>query len=184
VFLKKDFMIYSFIIGIKNNKDFIREYHIPSEYSLFDFKRFIASELDFDDSQQSVFFLLDKDDEKTESYSLFDMGYGAMDTVTLYDLNNKGMERLLYTFDFFNDRSLYIEFQGETDELSRVCYPAVIQSKGDAPGQFVEKIHDNINGTKSAKDNDDDDDDDDYDDDDDDDDKYNDIYGYNEFIEN
>jgi hypothetical protein len=122
----------------------MREYHVPAEYSLFDFKRFIASELDFDDSQQSVFFLLDKDDNKIASYSLFDMGHGAMDTVTLEDLSNNGMEKLLYTFDFFNDRSLYIEFRGETEILPRLHYPIVVQSKGDAPGQFAEKIEDNI----------------------------------------
>jgi hypothetical protein len=122
----------------------MREYHIPSEHSLYDFKRFIVSELDFDDSQQSVFFLLDKDDKKIASYSLFDMGHGAMDTVTLEDLSNKGMEKLLYTFDFFNDRSLIIEFRGETEKQPRVNYPTVVQSKGDAPGQFVEKIEDNI----------------------------------------
>jgi hypothetical protein len=157
----------------------MREYHIPSEYSLFDFKRFIASELDFDDSQQSVFFLLDKNGKKIESYSLFDMGYGAMDTVSLYDLQNKGMEKLLYTFDFFNDRSLYIEFRGETDELPRVYYPAVVQSKGDAPGQFVEKIEDNIEDKMPANsDDDDDDNNDDTDDDDNNDDA--DLYDYNE----
>jgi hypothetical protein len=123
----------------------MREYHVPSEYSLFDFKRFIVSELDFDDSQQSVFFLLDKDDKKIASYSLFDMGHGAMDMVTLEDLSNDGMEKLLYTFDFFNDRSLYIEFRGEAEVLPRLYYPTVVQSKGDAPGQFAEKIEDDIN---------------------------------------
>jgi hypothetical protein len=160
-------MIYSFLTGIKNNANFMREYHVPSEYSLYDFKRFIVSELDFDDSQQSVFFLLDKDDRKTESYSLFDMGHGAMDTVTLEDLNSRGMEKLLYTFDLFNDRSLYLEFQGETEAMPRMYYPAVVQSKGDAPGQFVEKIFDNINGNKSIDDDDGDDD----------------FYGYNEYEE-
>jgi hypothetical protein len=123
----------------------MREYHVPSTFSLYDFNRFIASELDFDDSQQSVFFLLDANGKKIESYSLFDMGYGAMDAVTLEDLNSKGMTNLLYTFDFFNNRSLYIEFQGETDALPRVSYPVVAQSKGDAPGQFIEKFEDDIN---------------------------------------
>jgi hypothetical protein len=143
----------------------MREYHVPSEYSLYDFKKFIVSELDFDDSQQSAFFLLDKDDRKTESYSLFDAGYGAMDTVTLENLNSKGMEKLLYTFDFFNDRSLCIEFKGETEKLPRVYYPVVAQSKGDAPGQFSEKIEDDFE-RKTYMDDDDDDDDDGYDDED------------------
>lgn len=160
----------------------MREYHVPSKYSLFDFKRFIVSELDFDDSQQSLFFLLDRDERKIKSYSLFDMGHGAMDMVTLEELNTNGMEKLLYTFDLFNDRSLDIEFQGETDELPRVSYPVVAQSKGDAPGQFSEKVDDNINGHihVNKDENLDEDDDDDYDKDKDDDD----LFDYNELIEN
>ncbi|MDR1340052.1 MAG: plasmid pRiA4b ORF-3 family protein, partial [Prevotellaceae bacterium] len=150
-------MIYSFIIGIENNKNFMREYHVPSEYSLYDFKRFIASELDFDDSQQSVFFLLDRDGKKIESYSLFDTGHGAMDTVTLEDLNGKEMKSLLYTFDFFNDRSLLIEFLGEAEKLPRIYYPFVAQSKGKPPGQFFEVFEDEL----PEVDDDDDDDDDD-----------------------
>jgi hypothetical protein len=150
-------MIYSFLIGIKNNKNFAREYHVPSEYSLFDFKRFIVSELDFDDSQQSVFFLLDKNDKKVASYSLFDTGHGAMDTVTLKDLCNKGMEELLYTFDFFNDRSLHIKFQGEVEAQPRVYYPLVFVSKGDAPRQFFEKIEDDSEWKILISDYDDDD---------------------------
>jgi hypothetical protein len=75
---------------------------------------------------------------------VFDMGHGAMDTVTLENLRNKGMEKLLYTFDFFNDRSLYIEFMGEIEAEYKVYYPLVVQSKGNAPGQFFEKIEDDI----------------------------------------
>jgi hypothetical protein len=122
----------------------MREYHVPSEFSLYDFNRFIASELDFDDAQQSVFFLLDSDGKKTESYSLFDTGYGAMDAVSLEDLNNKEMKKLLYTFDFFNDRSLLIEFIGEAEKLPRICYPFVAQSKGNPPGQFFEILEDEL----------------------------------------
>jgi hypothetical protein len=150
-------MIYSFIIKT-TNKNFLREYHIPSEFSLYDFKRFIVDELDFDDSQQSVFFLLDDNGKKLESYSLFDMGDGAMDAVTLDNLNNKGMRNLLYTFDFFNDRSLSIEFQGEIEVEPRVYYPIVFFSKGNAPGQFVEKIEDDINDEMLMDDDEDEDD--------------------------
>lgn len=130
-------MIYSFLITT-GNKKFLREYHIPSEFSLYDFRRFIENDLDFDDSQQGVFFLLDKNGKKTESYSLFDTGYGAMDSVILEDLKKRKMSKLLYTFDFFNDRSLHIDFQGEVETLPRKYYPLVALSKGDAPGQFSE----------------------------------------------
>jgi hypothetical protein len=136
----------------------MREYHVPSECSLFDFKQFIVADMSFDDSQQSMFFVLDKDDNKTESYSVFDM-----DMVSLEDLCNKGVEKLLYTFDFFNDRSLSIDLQGETERQPRVYYPAVVQSKGDAPNQFYEKIVNNIDNVMFAGFNDDDDDEDLYD---------------------
>jgi hypothetical protein len=141
-------------MGMENNSNFMREYHIPSEFSLYDFKQFIASELDFDDSQQSVFFLLDKNGRKTASYSLFDMGDGAMDTVTLADLNGKGMKMLLYTFDFFNNRSLFVEFLGEIEKSPKNHYPFVAQSKGKAPGQFVETREDELPVTEDFDDDD------------------------------
>ena len=130
-------MIFSFIIT-SSQKNFMREYHVPSDFSLYDLRRFIESDLDFDDSQQGVFFLLDKKGKKVESYSLFDMGNGSMDTVVLEDLSSKKNFRLLYTFDFFNDRSLYMDFQGEAEPIPRKHYPIVAAAKGDAPGQFSE----------------------------------------------
>ncbi|MDR2424505.1 MAG: hypothetical protein LBD59_07250 [Prevotellaceae bacterium] len=128
-------MIYSFIITT-DRKDFMREYHIPAAFSLYDFRRFIENDLDFDDSQQGAFFLLNSEGKKIECYSLFDTGNGTMDSVNLIDMSNKEMSKLLYTFDFFNKRSLCIEFTGETEALPRTDYPLVAQSKGAAPGQF------------------------------------------------
>ncbi|MDR1595169.1 MAG: hypothetical protein LBS43_11925 [Prevotellaceae bacterium] len=131
----------------------MREYHVPSEYSLFDFKQFIVADMDFDDSQQSIFFVLDENDKKTASYSVFDM-----DMVSLEDLCCKDVKKLLYTFDIFNDRSLYIEFQGITEAQPRIYYPTVIQSKGEAPNQFSEKIIDNITNVMFNEDDEDDED--------------------------
>jgi hypothetical protein len=148
----------------------MREYHVPSEYSLFDFKQFIVADMDFDDSQPSVFFVLDESNKKTESYSLFDM-----DMVSLDDLCSRGMRKLLYTFDLFNDRSLYLEFLGETEKQPRVYYPVIVQSIGDAPNQFFEKIEDDIDKNMSADDDDDDDEDDDNNDDE--------IFEYEEIFE-
>lgn len=130
-------MIYSFIVTT-TQKGFTREYHVPSDYSLYDFRRFIEHDLDFDDSQQAAFFPLDKNDRKTACYSLFDTGYGSMDSITLEDIANKKTTKLLYTFDLFNNRSLLIEFSGETEPVPRTDYPAVALRKGNPPGQFAE----------------------------------------------
>ena len=127
-------MIYSFIVT-SNQKNFIREYHVPAEYSLYDFRRFIENDLEVDDSQQVVFFILDEQENKKESYSLFNM-----DTVILEDLkNSEKLVKMLYTFDVFNDRSLTIMFQEEVEPQPRVSYPIVYMSKGDNPNQFNEK---------------------------------------------
>jgi hypothetical protein len=141
---------------MENNIRFRREYHVPSDYSLYDFKQFIAYDLTFDDTQQSVFFLLGEDDEKVASYALFDMGHGSMDMIMLSDLVGKGMKKLLYTFDFFNTRSLIVEYAGERDRFPRVSYPYVAQSKGNAPGQFFEIKEDDFQYTETFDDDDED----------------------------
>jgi hypothetical protein len=55
---------------------------------------------------------------------------------------------------------LEIEFQGEVEAMPRVSYPAVFLDKGDAPGQFSEKVKNDIK--KGMSDDDDDDDDEEF----------------------
>ncbi|MDR2465779.1 MAG: plasmid pRiA4b ORF-3 family protein [Prevotellaceae bacterium] len=151
-------MIYSFTITTKQ-KGFAREYLVPSDYSLYDFRRFIENDLDFDDSQQGVFFTLDENNRKTACYSLFDTGSGAMDSITLEALVEKNTTKLLYTFDLFNNRSLLIELLDQNEPEPRVHYPAVAQRKGNPPGQFAETpVEDELESMQIDADTDPDDD--------------------------
>jgi hypothetical protein len=154
-------MIYSFTVTTKQ-KGFTREYLVPSDYSLYDFRRFIENDLDFDDSQQGVFFTLDENGRKTACYSLFDTGHGAMDSITLEVLVKKKTTKLLYTFDLFNNRSLLIELCDESEPVPRVHYPAVTRRKGNPPGQFAETpVEDELESMQIDSDSDPDSEDDD-----------------------
>ena len=131
--------IYSFQVTTGRKDGFLRIYHVRDTATLYDFRRFIENDLDFDDSQPGVFWCLNTNGNKTKQYSLFDTGDGAMDTVTIKKLYDDGIMMMLYTFDFYNNRSLIIEFTGTPDIQPRKSYPLIFESKGEAPGQFEEK---------------------------------------------
>ena len=84
-----------------------------------------------------------------------------MEDAVLEDVIFRKNQKLLYVFDFFNDRSLFIEFTGEAKEGDGREYPACVNSKGIPPKQVVfgsgsRKLYNNI----VVSDDDDDDDDD------------------------
>lgn len=131
-------MIYHFRLTTGRKDFFLREYHLLSTDTLYDFHRFIQSDLDFDDSQMAAFFAVDKKG-KQRQYSLFDTGDGAMDAVQIAQVIKGKFVQLRYMFDFFHNRSLIIELLGEVERLPRKSYPLVVEAKGDSPDQFEEK---------------------------------------------
>jgi hypothetical protein len=95
--------------------------------------------LEFDKSQMASFYLATDSWEKEEEFTLFDMGTGSstMDDAILEDVIFRKNQKLLYVFDFFNERALFIEYTGETKELSDREYPLCTNSKGVPPKQVV-----------------------------------------------
>lgn len=173
-------MIYHFRLVTGRKDFFLREYHLLSTDTLYDFHRFIQNDLDFDDSQMAAFFAVDKKG-KQHQYSLFDTGDGAMDTIVIEQLVKGKYGLLMYTFDFFHNRSLTIEFLGEVERLSRKSYPLVVEAKGESPDQFEERpLPDPIPELKPDLDDQSESDADDDDLDDDDDDELEDDNGENE----
>ena len=56
---------------------------------------------------------------------------------------------MLYVFDFFNERALFVEYTGETKEIEDREYPVCTNSKGVPPKQVVfgsssRKLYNNI----------------------------------------
>jgi hypothetical protein len=158
-------MVYKFVVLSDEDESFVREFEFLDSHTLLDFHHLIQDELEFDKSQMASFFLATENWEKEEEFTLFDMGTGSstMEVAILEEIIFKKNQKLLYVFDFFNERALFVEYTGETKEVAGREYPLCTNSKGLPPKQVIfggttRKLYNNIVVA------DDDDDDDDVDD--------------------
>jgi hypothetical protein len=132
-------MVYKFVVLSDEDESFVREFEFLDSHSLMDFHTQIQDELEFDKSQMASFFLATDNWEKEEEFTLFDMGTGSstMDDAVLEDVIFRKNQKLLYVFDFFNERALFIEYTGEDKEIDGKEYPNCTNSKGIPPKQVV-----------------------------------------------
>lgn len=155
-------MVYKFVVLSDEDESFVRELEFLETHTLLDFHNLIQDELEFDKSQMASFFMASDNWEKDEEFTLFDMGTGSssMDDAILDDIIFKKNQKLLYVFDFFNERSLFIEYTGEADEIDGREYPSCTNSKGIPPKQVVfggntRKLYNSIVVSDDDDDNDD-----------------------------
>lgn len=144
-------MIYRFVVLSDEDESFVREFEFLDSHTLLDFHNMIQDELEFDKSQMASFYLATDNWEKEEEFTLFDMGTGSstMEVAVLEDIIFRKNQKLLYVFDFFNERALFVEYTGEAKEIDGREYPACTNSKGVPPKQVVfgsssRKLYNNI----------------------------------------
>ncbi len=125
-------MVYKFVVLTDEDESFVREFEFLDSHTLMDFHNLIQDELEFDKSQMASFYLATDNWEKEEEFTLFDMGTGSstMENAVLEDIIFRKNQKLLYVFDFFNDRGLFVEYTGEMKEEPDGEYPACTNSKG------------------------------------------------------
>jgi hypothetical protein len=76
-------------------------------------------------------------------------GSSTMEVAVLEDIIFRKNQKLLYVFDFFNERSLFVEYTGEAKEIDGREYPSCTNSKGVPPKQVIfggtaRKLYNNI----------------------------------------
>ncbi len=136
-------MVFKFRLLSHEIKDFVRDIEIKSSQTFFDFHKAIQDDLNYDSSQIASFFLTNQLWEKEKEFILFDMSdvpnnkMIAMDLARLRDYVKDPKQRLIYTFDIFNERCLFIELIDSQNELNYFDYPAIVFSKGIAPQQIL-----------------------------------------------
>lgn len=132
-------MIYRFVVLSDEDEAFVREFEFLDNQTLLDFHNAIQEELEFDRSQIASFYMATDSWEKEEEFTLFDMGSGSstMENAVFEDVIFRKNQKLLYVFDFFNDRALYIEYVGEAKEDPDREYPVCTSSKGVPPKQVT-----------------------------------------------
>lgn len=138
-------MIYKFQIVSQESQNFQLEVALDEEHSFFDFHTIIQKSVGFESHQLASFFISDKRWKKLVEISMLDLGINGaaffiMQKTMLRDLLNRKGQQLIYTFDFLNDRSFFIELTGIIMEKN-LNEPFVTLKSGDAPVQvFGEEL--------------------------------------------
>jgi hypothetical protein len=132
-------MVYKFVVLSDEDEAFMREFEFLDTHTLLDFHNALQDELEFDKSQMASFFIATDNWEKEEEFTLLDMGTGSptMESAVLEETIFRENQKLLYIFDFFNERSLFIEYIGEAKEIAGNDYPYCTSAKGAPPKQVV-----------------------------------------------
>lgn len=149
-------MIFKFRALSGENEEFARDYEVASDSTLLDLHQLIQSDLKYDPAQMASFFTVDHGWNKLREFTLFDMGEEGessadapmvMEAVTIGSIVHEKNQRLLYTFDIFNDRGLFLEVLDIKKGVEGMVYPAVTLSVGEPPFQIEipsESVYDDM----------------------------------------
>lgn len=137
-------MIFQFRALSDENDRFLRDYQLMYNATLKDFHDFICGDLSFDGESMASFFIADREWEKQQEFTLMDMAPDEsmpdaprpMDRVRIDEVIGDTGDRLIYTFDAFGDRSLFMEMVGVYKAEEGTEYPHTVLAEGAAPRQF------------------------------------------------
>ncbi len=135
-------MIFKFRIISDEDKDFARELLISSEQTFLDFHHCLQENLGYDPKQLASFFLTNSAWEKQLQITLIDMMDEEGGNCIIMEqaiigtyLSVKG-QRLLYVFDFFSERSFFIELTDIMDVKEGKLLPRITFIHGEPPVQI------------------------------------------------
>jgi len=139
-------MVYRFKMLSNEVKNFVRDIDISANQTFFELHKIIQEDLHYDSTQIASFFLTNHEWEKETEFTLFDMTDNGripaipMDKAVLEDYIRDNMQRLLYVFDFFNERAFFIELIAS---IKDTCgdYPRITYSLGQPPPQILFELN-------------------------------------------
>ena len=136
-------MVFNFRLVSDEVDNFKREIKISSEDTFLDLKNAICDCVGYDKSEMCSFFLCDDNWDKEKEITLEDMGTDSdedayiMDECVLSDYIDDEGQRLMFTFDYLNDRSFFLEMK-EMITGRELRDPVCTLSLGQAPKQIEE----------------------------------------------
>jgi hypothetical protein len=136
--------IYKFRVLSTESKDFVRDIEIPDEKRFYELHMGIQAACEYDFTQMTSFFLSNQAWEKETEISMLEIDEESdqeekpyfMKNVRLKDLIIKPNQRLLYLFDFFSVRMMFIELveiRQMTPKEAKLNYPICTFAEGTAP---------------------------------------------------
>lgn len=133
-------MIYKFRFLSGENDNFVRDIEIESDKTFFDLHNAIQNILGYSEGMLASFFLTTDCWHKGQEFTQEKMDDErlAMQESKLEDYLEKEKQKLLYVFDYFNERALFGEFVAKAELKDGINYPICTRSEGEAPPQFIE----------------------------------------------
>lgn len=137
-------MIFQFRMLCDEDDYFLREYEVPYDITLSAFRDFMDADLRYRPDNITSFFTADDRWNKLHEFTSMDMGLEAeegeaapttMETTLLSQLIHNNKDKLIYQFDLFGERALYLELIQAKKAEPGVKYPQVTVSEGEAPDQ-------------------------------------------------
>ena len=134
-------MIYHFQVSSPESQNFRLEVKLDEKHSFFEFHSIIQKSLGYESHQLASFFISDKKWMKLKEISMLDLGVNGtpffiMQKTKLAELIKPINQKLMYTFDFLNDRYFFIELTGIIMEKN-LYEPLVTLKQGDTPVQVL-----------------------------------------------
>jgi len=123
--------------------NFRRDFEIKSDQKFYDLHIAIQNNLCYDKSQVASFFICDDHWEKLQEITLVGISDEEshrllfMDKETIQNHVTDLRQKLLYVFDFFNERSFFIELVEIKEADDSATYPVCITAKGKPPQQIL-----------------------------------------------
>lgn len=136
-------MVYNFKIVSDGPENFKREIRIDSTASFLDLKNIICESVGYDNCMMDSFFICDDDWSKDKEITYEDMDQDTdqetwlMEDAILEDFIEYEGQKLLYTFDYLTDRSLFMEMS-EMIPNKTLKDPVCTLSLGAAPAQVMD----------------------------------------------
>jgi hypothetical protein len=138
-------MIYKFKVLSEEDDKFFMDIEIMSDQTFYDLHDFIQEELEYDSSLLATFFIANHNWQKKQEIALIETDGKdgekiiAMDKAILSTFMKDAHQKLIYLFDFINNRSFFIELMETKQETSNRYYPICVDFGGEIPLQFGKK---------------------------------------------
>ena len=134
-------MLFRFTVKADNAEDFVLHVEADSKNTFTQLHEFLQKECGFGTSQFSAFYIADEEWDKGDEIKLFGITNNGTTTENrigknsnLGEIIKSEEDRLLYIFDKYNERYLYLELY-EIAEGNRSTSPAILLHRGTAPIQ-------------------------------------------------
>lgn len=135
-------MIYRFLLLSGENEEFSREVELKSTQTFQELHQAIRDNCKYRSDEMASFYICNEDWEKEKEVTMFSFDDENADSLTMdqpiSNLVTEKNQKLIYIFDFYNERGFFVELIAIHHETDGIAYPRWVHSAGNPPEQFMD----------------------------------------------